>query len=83
MLAQPVYQVRYPLDGRDLGVLPQAAVLGRDAAVRLHRGGLDDGQTRAVDGELAVVCEVEVGEVPVSRRIHAHGRYRNPMGEVQ
>lgn len=63
-----------PAQRLHLRVLPEARVLGRDAAARLGGRGLDHDDAGAVEGELAQVHEVVVGEVAVGGAVLAHGR---------
>ena len=67
--------------GIDLTVMPDAQVLGRDAAARLHRRGLDDDQAGAANGAAAVVHQVPVGGLAIlgEDRILAHGRDPEPV----
>lgn len=60
---------------RNLRVLPEAAVLGADAAARLNGRRLDKDEARAVQRQLAQVHQVVVGQVAVVGAVLAHGRY--------
>lgn len=60
-----VNEVGYPLDERDLGVRPEAAVFGEYAAVGKDGGGFDHGDGGTAEGEGGEVDQVEVGEVTV------------------
>lgn len=73
LLALRVHEINNALQGRDLAVLPQARVLGRDAAIGGYGGGLDDGEGDTAEGEGANVDEVPICEVAVIGRVHAHG----------
>lgn len=61
--------------GRDLAVLPQARVLGGDAAVGHDGRGLDNGQGAAAQHKLRQVGKVPVRVVPVLGRVLAHGAH--------
>lgn len=72
-LSLGVDEICHALDGGNLGVLPEARVFRGDAAVGGHGGGFDDGEGGAVEGVLPQVDKVEVGQVAVGGRVHAHG----------
>lgn len=66
----------------DLGVLPQARVLRGDAAAGLNGGGFDEDEARAVEGQLAEVHQVEVGQVAVVGAVLAHGRHDDAVVQL-
>ena len=74
LLALRVDVVDDALEGRDLRVLPETGVLGRDAAIGENGGGLEDGERDAALGEGAEVHEVPVVHVAVVGGVGAHGR---------
>jgi hypothetical protein len=73
LLALRVNKVGDALQRRDLAVLPQARVLGRDAAVGGDARGLDDGKGGAAEGEGAEMDQMPVGQMAIIGRVHAHG----------
>lgn len=81
LLALRVNEIDDALERGDLAVLPQAAVLGRDAAVGGDGGGLDDGQGGAAQGEGPQVHQVPVRQVAVVGRVHAHRADGKPVLE--
>lgn len=56
-------------DGRDLRVFPEPDVLGGDAAVRGHCGGLDTCQAWAALGDAADVSHMPIGIMSVLRAV--------------
>ncbi len=58
--------------GLDLGIVPQAEVGRADAALRHHRGRLDQQSAQPARGAAAQVRQVPVGGAAVDRRILAH-----------
>jgi hypothetical protein len=66
------------LQRRRVLVGPQAQVVGRDASLRRHRGGLDDQEAGAGQGQVAQVDHVPVGRHGLRRRsIGTSGRWRS------
>lgn len=66
----------------DLGVLPQARVLGGDAAAGLNGGGFDKDEARAVERQLAEMHQVVVGQVAVVGAVLAHGRHDDAVVQL-
>ena len=60
--------------GRDLLVVPEAEIAGRDASVALDRGGFDDHRSGAAERELAQVHEMPVIGQALDSRVLAHRR---------
>ena len=83
LLALRVDVVDDALEGRDLGILPETGVLGRDAAVGENGGGLEDGERDATEGEGAQVNKVPVGHVAVIGGVGAHGRNGEAVLELK
>lgn len=70
-----VNEVGDPAQRCNLGVLPQARVLGGDAAAGLNGGGFDEDEAGAVQRQLAEMHQVIVGQVAVVGAVLAHGRH--------
>src|SRR5690606_1874283 len=66
-----------------LVVVPQPQVGMGDAAVGLHRGGLQDQQACAGQGQVAKMDAVPVGDHALVRRVLAHGRDDDAVGQLQ
>ncbi|EAU32853.1 conserved hypothetical protein [Aspergillus terreus NIH2624] len=73
LLALAVDEVDDAAHGGDLGVLPEADVLGGDAALGQHGGGLDHHQAGAALGDAAQMGDVVVGHVAILGRVLAEG----------
>ena len=78
-----VNEVRDAAQRDDVLVVPQAQVLGADAALGGHRDGLGEDQAHAGQRVLPQVHEVEVVRHATTRRVHAHGRDDHAVGEGQ
>ena len=65
----------------DLPVVPQAKVAGADPPFRRYRRGLDDHQSGAAGRARAVVDEMPVGRDAVVRRVLAHRRQADAVGQ--
>lgn len=80
-VALRVHEVDDAAQRRDVAVAPEARVLGRDAPVGEHGGGLDDDEGGAARRQRAEVREVPVGEVAAVGRVLAHGRHDEAVGQ--
>ena len=69
--------------GRDVLVLPEAEVLGADAAFGGDGGGFGEDEGRAADGAAAEVDEMPVVGEAVLAGVFAHGRDDDAVGEGQ
>jgi hypothetical protein len=68
-------------EGFDLGVLPEAGIIGRDAAFGGNGGRLGHHQAVPPHGARSEVDKMPVGGVAVVRGVHAHGRNAEAVAE--
>jgi hypothetical protein len=66
----------------DVVVFPDAQIAAGDAAFREHGGSLKHHETSAALGAAAEMYEVPIGGKTVLRRVLAHGRNADAIGEV-
>ena len=78
-----VDEIDNALQGCDLAVLPKPTVLGRNSPIRGNGGSLDDGKRSAPKSKGAQMNKVEVGEVAVVCRVHAHRAHNKPVLEFE
>lgn len=81
--ALAVDEVDNSLQRRNLRVLPQTGVLGRDAAAGLNGRGLDDDEAGAVKRQLAQVHQVVVSQVAIVGAVLAHGGHHNAVVQLE
>ncbi|MNT63771.1 hypothetical protein D3C72_2016150 [compost metagenome] len=68
---------------RGLGFVgPQAEIPRRNAAVGFHRGGLREQQRGAGQCQMAQMDHVPVGRAAFFRRVFAHGRDDDAIGQL-
>ena len=78
-----VHEISDVTQRHDLAVVPQAQVLGADAALGRDGGGLGQNQSRPAERVLAEVHEVKFVGNAVGCRVGAHGRDDHPVGQFQ
>jgi hypothetical protein len=68
---------------RDMRIGPKAHIAVGDAPLALHRGRLNEDETRAAQGEAAEMDEVPVIGEPVPRRVLTHRRNDKAIAQRQ
>ena len=67
----------------DMLVGPDTQVVRRNTPLRADRRRFDDHQPGATDGPTAQMHQMPVVGHPGLRRVLAHGRYGNPVGQFE
>ena len=75
-------EAHHPRQGVLLRVIPQARAARRDARLGRHTEHLRVDQAHAAHRACAVVHQVPVGDVAVDRRVLAHGRNADAIGQA-
>ena len=75
-------RIEHARERRLVGVRVEAETAVRDAARPLHRGGFHHHHAGAADGELHQVLQMPVRRAAVARRVLAHGRHGDAVGEL-
>ena len=75
-------EARYPLERLEMPLAPGPEVLRRNASFRRDRGGFRKHERRAANRPRAKMGEMPIVRVAVDRRILAHRRNANAIGEV-
>ena len=76
------HEARDPLEGLEMLFAPDAKILWRNASLGCYRGRLREYQASAADRPRGKMREMPIIGVAVDRRILAHGRNDDAVGEV-
>ncbi len=66
---------------RNMGVVPQAEIVGRDASFGPYGRGFDDDESRAAHGAASVVHQMPIVGISAFGGVLAHGGYGDPVPE--
>jgi len=77
-----VNELNDAVEGGDMGILPDSQIAGRNAAFRKDGRGLYDDQASTTLGTDAEMDEMPIRGEAVLRRILAHGRDTDAVGDT-